>query len=258
MRGGVNESPTKCKKWVLINSYRDKTLMRNPVAWAMSKRAERDFTPWSQVVDLLVNGDYRGTYTLADAVSVDANRIDITEMTETDTDDDFITGGYLVEADNNYGREPYHFLSTHGNTMSVHEPDEDIMQSEQFIYIRDYWNDMEDIVFGANYTDWQTGQRSVLDMETFLKWFLVSEFNGNTDMICQVFLYKERMDNHFYTGPIWDADLALENDITTYPANERMDWTYKVRQTGQYGQFVSRILSDPSVFAAGRGRGPDK
>ena len=249
MRGGQNESPAKAKKWVLINSYRDKTLMRNPVAWAMSKRAERDFTPWSQVVDLLVNGDYRGTYTLADAVSVDANRIDITEMTETDTDDDFITGGYLVEADNNYGREPYHFLSTHGNTMSVHEPDEDIMQSVQFQYIRNTWNAMEDVVFGANYTDWQTGQRSVLDMETFLKWFLVSEFNGNTDMICQVFLYKERMDDHFYTGPIWDADLALENDITTYPANERMDWTYKVRQTGQYGQFVSRILSDPSVFA---------
>ena len=37
MKGSANESPTKCKKWVLINSYRDKTLMRNPVAWAMSR-----------------------------------------------------------------------------------------------------------------------------------------------------------------------------------------------------------------------------
>ena len=249
MRGSKNESPTKAKKWVLINSYRDKTLMRNPVAWMMSRRGERDFTPWFQVVDLVVNGDYRGTYTLADAVSVDAKRINITEMLDTDIDEESITGGYLIESDNNYSRETYHFLSGHGNQMSVHEPDEDVMQPEQFNYIRNTWNSMENVLFGSNYTDRESGLRSVLDMETFLKWFLISEFNGNTDMICQVFHYKERDDDHFYTGPIWDADLALENDQTTYPANERMDWTYKVRQAGNYGQLVSRVLSDPSVFA---------
>ena len=249
MKGGKNESPAKCKKWVLINSYRDKTLMRNPVAWAMAKRGELQWTPWSQVVDLVVNGDYRGTYTLADAVTIDKNRIRITEMTETDTEGEALTGGYYIEADNNYSRETYHFLSSHGNTMSVHEPDEDIMQPAQFQYIKDTWNDMENIVFGKDYTDPEAGLRSVVDVESFLRWFLISEFNGNTDMICQVFLYKERADDHFYTGPVWDADLALENDITTYPANERMDWTYKVRQTGHYSQLVSRILSDPSVFA---------
>ena len=248
MKGGKNESPAKCKKWVLINSYRDKTLMRNPVAWAMSKRGELRWTPWSQVVDLVVNGDYRGTYTLADAVTIDKNRIRITEMTETDTEGEALTGGYYIEADNNYSRETYHFLSSHGNTMSVHEPDEDIMQPAQFQYIKDTWNGMEDVVFGKDYTDPEVGLRSVVDVETFLRWFLISEFNGNTDMICQVFLYKERADDHFYTGPVWDADLALENDRTTYPANERMDWTYKVRQTGRYSEFVSRILSDPSVF----------
>ena len=249
MRGGRNESPTKCKKWVLINSYRDKTLMRNPIAWIMSKRAERDWTPWSQVVDLVINGDYRGTYTLADAVTVDRNRINITEMTEMDIDEENITGGYFVELDNYYSEEPNHFLSGKGNKLSIHDPDEDIIQPEQIQYIQNTWNNMESIVFSSNYTDKETGLRSVLDIETFLKWFLVSEFNGNTDMICQVFKYKERGDDHFYTGPIWDADLALENDKTTYPANDRMDWTYKVRcSTGNWNIFLNRVLSDPSVF----------
>lgn len=249
MRGGKNESPTKCKKWVLINSYRDKTLMRNPVAWAMSKRAEMNWTPWNQVVDLVVNGDYHGTYTLADAVSVDKNRIDITEMGEWDIDEETITGGYFVEVDNNAGREPNWFSSSQGNPISIHEPDEDVLQPEQFQYIRNTWNNMESVVFNSDYTDKEKGTRSVLDMETFLRHFLTSEFNGNTDMLCQVFLYKERGDDHFYTGPVWDADLALENDETTYPANERMDWTYKVRDTGNWSQFVGRVLSDPSVFA---------
>ena len=250
MRGGKNESPAKAKKWVLINSYRDKTLMRNPVAWAMSKRAERSWTPWSQVVDLVVNGDYRGTYTLADAVTISKNRIDITEMTADDTEGEALTGGYFVELDNYYDQEPVHFKSSQGNKLSVHDPDEDIIQDAQIRYIKNTWNNMESVVFSSNYSDKEKGLRSVLDLESFLKWFLVSEFNGNTDMICQVFKFKERGDDHFYTGPVWDADLALENDETTYPANRRMDWTYKVRcSTGNWNQFLSRVLSDPSSFA---------
>ena len=249
MKGAQNESPVKAKKWVLINSYRDKTLMRNPVAWAMSKRAEMKWTPWSQVVDLVVNGDYRGTYTLADHVDVHSGRIDITEMTEADIDEESITGGYYVEVDNNAYREPYNFTSYYGNPISVHDPDEDIMQPEQFQYIQDTWNNMESVVYSPSYTDPKRGIRSVLDLETFLRHFLTSEFNGNTDMLCQVFLYKERGDDHFYVGPVWDADLALENDQTTYPANQRMDWTYKVRDTGNWSDFVGRVLSDPSVFS---------
>ena len=249
MKGGHNESPTKAKKWVLINSYRDKTLMRNPVAWAMSKRAEKEWTPWSQIVDLVVNGDYRGTYTLADHVSINSGRIDITEMTETDIDEETITGGYYVEVDNNASREPYWFTSSRGNPITIHEPDDDVMQPEQFQYIKNTWNNLENTVFGADYTDEENGTRSVLDVESFLNWFIASEFNGNTDMICQVFMFKDRGDDHFYTGPVWDAELALENDQTTYPANNRYDWTYKVRQTGNWSQFVSRVLSDPSVFA---------
>lgn len=249
MKGGANESPVKAKKWVLINSYRDKTLMRNPVAWAMARHADMDWVPWSQVVDLVVNGDYRGTYTIADHVDVHSGRIDITEMSEYDTDEESITGGYYIEVDNNATREPYYFYSSHGNPISVHDPDEDIIQPTQFQYIQSTFNEMETIVFGPDYSDPEKGLRSVLDVESFLKYFLMSEFNGNTDMICQVFMYKERGDNHFYTGPVWDADLALENDQTTYPANSRMDWTYKVRDTGNWRDFVSRVLSDPSSFA---------
>ena len=249
MRGGSNEAPAKCKKWVLINSYRDKTLMRNPVAWAMSKRAEMQWTPWSQIVDLVVNGCYWGTYTLADAVSVDKARIDITEMYEWDTEGEALTGGYYVEVDNNAAREPYWFNSSHGNPITVHDPDEDVIQPVQFQYIQNAWNNMENLVFGPDYADRENGMRSVLDMETFVRHILTSEFNGNTDMLCQVFLYKERGDDHFYVGPVWDADLALENDQTTYPANERMDWTYKVRDTGNWTQFVARVLSDPTAFA---------
>lgn len=249
MKDSGNEAPVKAKKWVLINSYRDKTVMRNPIGWEMSKRMGPKWTPWYQVVDLVLNGTYWGTYTLADHVDVHSGRIDITEMTPEDTEGEALTGGYYIEVDNNYSREPYHFLTPQGNTMSVHEPDEEVMQSVQFNYIRNTFNAMEAKVFSSNFTDETEGYRPHLDLESFLRYFLISEFNGNTDMICQVHMYKERGDDHFYTGPVWDHDLALENDQTVYPGNERMEWTYKVRQTGQWGSFVSRILSDPAAMA---------
>lgn len=249
MKGSsVNESTVKAKKWVLLNSWRDKTLMRNPVAWEMSKLVGPKFTPWCQPVDLILNGDYRGTYVLADHISVHEGRIDITEMDEDDVDGEALTGGYFVEVDNNATREPYYFYSNHGNPISVHDPDDDVMQPQQFQYIKDTFNAMEDVVFGDSYADPDKGYASVLDVESFLKYFLISEFNGNTDMLCQVFMYKERGDAHFYTGPVWDHELALDDDATVYPGNNRADWTYTVRQTGKWGNVVTRILSDPAAM----------
>jgi len=249
MKDGINESPVKAKKWVLINSYRDKTLMRNPVAWEMSQRVGLKWTPWYQVVDLLVNGEYRGTYTLADHVSVHEGRIELTEMTAEDVTEETITGGYFVEVDNNASREPYWFTSDHGNPITVHDPDEDVIQPAQFDYIKNAWNSMENHVYTDGSSSDTDGFGRYLDLDSFLKYFLASEYNGNTDMLCQVFFYKERGDDHFYTGPVWDHELALDDDITVYPGNERSDWTFKVRDTGNFSYFVNLVISDNNVMA---------
>jgi CotH protein. len=248
MKDGINESPVKAKKWVLINSLRDKTLIRNPVAWEVSRRAGLKWTPWYQVVDLLVNGEYRGTYTMADHVSVHKGRIDITEMTADDITEETITGGYYVEVDNNASREPYWFTSAHGNPITVHDPDDDVIQPAQFSYIKNAWNDMENHVYTDGSSSEEDGFGRFLDLESFLRYFLASEYNGNTDMLCQVFFYKERGDDHFYTGPVWDHELALDDDITTFPANERPEWTYPVRCTGNFSYFVHLVMSDNNVM----------
>ncbi len=245
-----DESPAKCKKWVLINNYGDKTLMRNNIAYEVSRRVGMPFTPWCRCVDLVLNGDYRGTYQLTDYVGLDKNRINIAEMIESDTDPESITGGYLIEMNGYASGDPVYFNSNQGNPISIKDPDDDVIQTAQFNYIRDYFNEMESRVFSADYTDPQKGYRSMLDLETFLKYFLSNEFSGNTDMIWQVFMYKDRGDSLIYTGPVWDNDLALENDGGVYPGNEREDWTYTIRDAGNWMNFVSRVLSDP--YAMGR------
>lgn len=244
-----DESPAEAKKWTLINNFGDKTLMRNNVAFEVSRRVGMPFTPYCRCVDLLLNGEYRGCYQLTDHVSSNRDRINITEMANDDLEGEALTGGYLIEMNGYANSDPVHFNSNHGNPITVHEPDEEDIQPAQVQYIRDHFNRMEDAVFSADYTDAQKGYRPLLDLDSFLRYFLSNEYSGNTDMLWQVFMYKERGDEHIYTGPVWDNDLSLENDINVYPGNQREDWTYTVRAAGQWRAFVSRVLSDPYAMA---------
>ena len=71
--------------------------------------------------------------------------------------------------------------------------------------------------FLTSYTDPTVGFPSVLDVDSYLKRFMAMEFTGNTDAYYSVHMYKKRNDPHFYTGPVWDCDLAFDNDTRTYP-----------------------------------------
>ncbi|MBP5322529.1 MAG: CotH kinase family protein [Bacteroidaceae bacterium] len=244
-----DESPAKAKKWTLINNYGDKTLIRNNIAFEISRRAEMPYSPWCRNVDLLLNGEYRGTYQLTDWLGIDKNRVNITEMTSDDVEGEELTGGYFFEMNGYANSDPVHFTSSHGNPITVHSPEDDEIQSRQFDYIVNHFNEMEERVFSANYTDNEKGYRPLLDLDSFLRYFLTEEYVGNTDMIWQVFMYKERGDDRIFTGPAWDHDLGLDNDGSVYPGNQREGWTYTVRCAGNWGNFVSRILSDSRAMS---------
>ncbi|MBR2945361.1 MAG: CotH kinase family protein [Bacteroidaceae bacterium] len=243
-----DESPAKAKKWTLINNYGDKTLIRNNVAFEVSRRVGMTFTPFCRNVDLLLNGEYRGTYQLTDWIGSDPNRIDITEMMPSDTEGELLTGGYLFEMNGYASSDPVNFMSSHGNPITVHSPENDEIVPEQLNYITSYFNEMENRLFGQHYTHPSLGYRTHLDLESFLKYFLANEFSGNTDMFWQVFMWKERMDPFIYTGPVWDNDLALDNDYNVYPGNERKEWTYKVRCAGRWNSVMDRVLSDSEAW----------
>lgn len=245
LRGSALESPAKAKKWTLIPNWRDKSLMRNNVAFEMSRRLGLKYTPWIQNVDVIVNGQYKGNYQLCDQVTVGPNRVDIFEMLSGDIDYPSITGGYLLEI-TSPGGEAYHFSSSHGIPVDIKSPDEDDITSQQFSYIQNAFLEMEAKLWADNYQDPEKGYRSKLDLESFLRLFLVGEFSGNNDAMWSIYLYKEREDDLFYFGPVWDFDLSMDNDQRTYPANGKPNWlfNYGAAVTG-IRDFVNRILSDP-------------
>ena len=241
------ESPAKAKKWTLINNYGDKTLMRNILAFEVSRRLKMPYTVWCQPVDVIMNGEYKGCYQLCDQITVDANRVPVTQMEEWDTEEPELSGGYLMEIDNHAYEEPAYFVSQHNIPVTIKSPDGDDITPEQKKYIRDYFNLFEKALWSTSFSDADKGYRQYLDVESFLRHFLVNEFSGNTDTYHSAYLYKERNQAQFFFSPVWDFDLAFDNDSRIYPVSSRNDWVFRTGGTnaGNMKETASRILSDP-------------
>ena len=246
------DAPAKAKKWTLINNYGDKTLMRNLLAFRISQLFGMQYTPYGQAVDVILNGEYKGCYQLCDQIEVNKNRVNIDEMETTDISGENLTGGYLWEIDAYANEEISWFNSNHNIPVTIKSPDEDDITPEQSKYVEDFFNAMEADAFGSQYADATNGWRRLLDAETFLKHFLIGEFSGNTDTYWSVYQYKKRGENKIYTGPVWDFDIAFDNDYRTYPVNNKSDYVYRSggSSAGNMKSLVDRILLlDPNTLA---------
>jgi len=242
------ESPAKAKKWTLINNYGDKTLMRNILAFEISRRLNMPYTVYCQPVDVIMNGEYKGCYQLCDQISIDDNRVPIVEMTPDDKEEPLVTGGYLIEVDAYANQEASWFTSSKGNPVTIKSPDADEIVTEQSKYIRNYFNLLETDLWKSNYTDPVEGYRRRLNVESFLKHFIVGEFSGNMDTYWSVYMYKNREEDQFTVAPCWDFDLAFDNDVRIYPVSGRSNWAYTAGSAaGNMKSFVSRILSDKAA-----------
>lgn len=233
-------APASAKKWTLINNYGDKSLMRNILAFEVSKRVGLSYTPFCHPVDVILNGEYRGCYHLCDQVEAASGRVEAKD-------------GYLIEIDAYAYKEVSKFNSSRGIPVTIKHPDEDDITQTQQNFIRDYFNQMESAVFASNYTDQHSGYRKYLDLDSFLKNFIVGEFAGNTDTYWSVYMYKDAADGKLYTGPIWDYDLAFENDRRTYPINNLSDYIYASRgsvASETVRSMVTRIVKNDAAAKA--------
>ena len=225
-------SPAKARKWTLINNYGDKTLMRNQLAFELSRMMQMPYTPFCAYVDVVLNGDYKGCYQLCDQIEVRPNRVEVAEMTQSDNSGDALTGGYLIEADAYAYEEQSMFWSNNGTGVTIKYPKEDSITYTQANYIERHYNKME-----ANW-------RRYLDLNTFMRHFLVGELSGNTDTYWSVYFYKLRSNDTLFVGPVWDFDLAFENDDRTYPINSHSDYIYRTcgSTTGNLRELVDNIV----------------
>lgn len=218
-------SPAKAKKWTLINNYGDKTLMRNLLAFEFSRRFGLEYTPFGTPVDVVFNGEYKGCYQLCDQIEVGKGRVDLPTKQE---------GSFFIEIDAYADQEAEiaWFNSNSWIPVTIKYPDEEDITWEQHNMVRDFFNQME-----AN-------KRQYLDYDSFLKHFLVGEMAGNTDTYWSTYMYRREGEDKIYVGPVWDFDLAFDNDSRTYPINNKSDYVYRSggSAAGTMKNFVNSIV----------------
>ena len=193
----------KHKRWCLLANYLDHTCLRNAVAFEIARRLPGlDWTPSGRFVELVMNGEFQGNYFLCEQIKVDANRVDIAEISPKDVAGEAVTGGYLFELDTYYDELFKFHTSYRYLPVQFKDPDEDIA-AEQFEYVRDYFNRIEAILYGGasgNVFDY-------IDMDSFIDWFLVNTLTGNREPKHpkSSYMNKDR-GGKLKAGPVWDYD----------------------------------------------------
>lgn len=211
----------KCKSWTLMANAGDKTMMRNAITSAMGEfcaalhtedgKKSLPFNPAAKFTDLVLNGTYLGTYQISDHVDVRPHRVNITEQDIPSVATSDITGGYLLEVDG--FRDGNSFTtSTYNVPVRIHYPDEDDIAARQTTYIKGHVSRFENALSSADFTDPETGYRAYVDSASLIDWYICTEVSANIDGFFSTYFYKEQGDDHLYWGPLWDYDIAYNND----------------------------------------------
>lgn len=219
--------------WVLYAPFTDKTLMRNVLAYQLS----RDLGHWSahcKMVEVIVNGDYRGVYVFMERIKRNAGRVNIPKMAKTDISGDVLTGGYIFSLD----KEPNGWFSKYAAPNSttqnkrqfsyVYPKPEDIV-TEQKNYLEKYVDSFENVLASAQYQDPVNGVRQFANLGSFMDYFIVNEVSRNVDGYrLSTYMYKDRTatDKRIVMGPVWDYDLAFRN-ANYCNGSEITGWAYQ-------------------------------
>lgn len=202
--------PAKAKSWVLLANYADKTLIHDAVAAKISSILGLDFSPSARFVDLVLNGTYLGNYMLTDQMEAGPGRVNIDEQDSTVVTEPNITGGYFLELDGFAADPDTWFTSGKGLKITVHSPD--VVNQTQLAYIKNYINGFENTLFSADCNDPIKGYRAIVDTTSLINWYIGCELTGNSDSFWSTYIYKKRLDDKLYFGPMWDYDIAFNND----------------------------------------------
>lgn len=263
----------KHKRWVLVPNASDKSLVRNLYAYYLGNEVfNTEWCPSFKSVNLYYNNRYWGVYILGEQIKINKNRVniqDISDITEDLDGDGQLTledGGFIIEQ-NMQMDEAFNFTSKKGLTISLKDPDE--VEDDVKTFVQAVVQKAEDVLFDDSiYTDKEEGYAKYLDVDSFVDWYLLSEFSKNPDSASHgsIYMYYNPVDRKIHMGPFWDFDLAFgnENFADSYKAEGSFIYVDSSNSVGENGNnpwgwwggfggmsmntghiWINRLMSDP-------------
>jgi hypothetical protein len=224
--------------WILYAPYTfDRALMRNTFIYDMSDQMGNYAirTRYVEVYSNTNNGtlddaDYMGVYVLMESVKRDSNRVDIDELSPFDTSGEELTGGYIIKIDRPDGAPDGAWHTSRGtpsqyneNSYVHYEPERAEMTQEQVDYIRDYFEEFEDALYGPNSADPELGYQAYFDVDTSIDHHILRTLSKDPDALrLSEYVYKDKGGKLTF-GPRWDFDRSMGPD-SDGRANNPVGW----------------------------------
>lgn len=182
------------KEWALLANYSDRTLLRNIVAMRLSEICGFSWTPRMHSVEVYLNGEYQGVYTLCEHKKISKDRVAIDEETAV-----------YLEIEESMD-ETTVWSTSMGVPMMFSEPE--VPSDEQLEYIKNLFDDFE----AALYSNDHTAYEEYVDVDSFIDYYIVQELTKNIDgnLRKSSFITKE-VGKKLEMYHLWDFDLTLGN-----------------------------------------------
>lgn len=182
------------KNWVLLTSRGN----LYEIGFIISKKLGMPWTPAFEYVNLVMNGQYRGLYTLAEAVERNEKCRIQTEET-----------GMVIERDPYWWNENGEFLPSVWNPQfnwTLKYPDFEELTDSRTAYIQSVINDFEKVIHTEDY-------ESLIDIDSFCRWLIAQDILGTSDGGGTNFYVAKDDDTDatkLYVPVLWDVDSGEE------------------------------------------------
>ncbi|MDD3321334.1 MAG: CotH kinase family protein [Paludibacter sp.] len=248
--------------WILTANYNDKVFARNSFAFDLFKQMGH-YAPRLKHCEVIVNDEYQGIFLFSEKIKQDDDRVNIADITTSDSTGNNVTGGYIFKTD--YTETGNNWLSSYspvnkpGSSVYFvyHDPKPEDITEPQKEYLKDYIYGLETVLYSDDFANPSTGFRAYLDEASFIDYFIIGEITRNPDAYKKSrYFYKDRdsIDSKVYSGPVWDYDWAYKNINTTCVHSNSTDgsgWSYLLNECNPRPvppSWEVRMLQD-TVFA---------
>ena len=260
----------KEEDWIFYGPYGDKSLIRNNLIYSLSNNMGR-YASRSKFMEVIINGDYKGVYSLFEKIKVDKHRVNISKTQSSSGEGT----GYIIKIDkltgeavdiyNDYN-DQISFLSNYdsnGDSLNdnshskihflYHYPKPEEISSDQKSFIQNIIRQFENALSTDNFQDPFNGYRRYIDIDSFVDFFILNELSNNVDAYrLSTFIHKD-ISGKLKMGPIWDFNLAFGN--ANYCNGDAVDkWMFKFNDYCQGDLWKvpfwwKRLLEDDSFKA---------
>lgn len=234
------------KTWILLANYLDASNIRNEVSYnlegaLLKRQGLNDYSIKGRMIDLWIDGGFRGSYYLTEKVQVAPTRLPLTDLDKANeaanpgldigaitptkasatdsrfaglmeaqyvdfpnTPTDYKNGGYLLEMDfaNGSRAEKSYFITKRGTPFTVKSPE--IANAAELAYIAGYVQKLEDAIYGTG-----TGYANYLDAGSFANYYALQELMANDDGFkSSTYFYMDK-GSKLFAGPVWDSDRTM-------------------------------------------------